>query len=504
MKIKWLLAIFLLALLPLVAQAEKKFSFAPDSGIGGFSFGFMWPADLAAPGKNLVALEGESSRGAGFTAIAWAAGGEVVAETRVFQNVMEGEAILIFETETKKDITAATGAFRSPHFGLVIRPDAKPRRTLLYTIDAFALPAHKAEATTGPVALYTDKLETVVFSPLDRFLVAMQAPQPDGSWLCGFEGLVEKIPAGTKLREIAVSGRGVNDTIVFWGAMLRAYHHRQRADEYADVGLSRLGYWTDNGGYYYYKTAPGKNYHQTLIAVRDDARRRGIPFGYFQIDSWWYPKSKSDNSIIQAFRGGSLLWEPIPELFPQGLPAFQKELGLPLTAHNRWYNVDSPYCKKYRCAVGTGDKRPALPIDPAFWDEIMDNAVKYGVQVYEQEPDRAFQPAECGVPAPRSLASIAEPRELDHRSHDRIVDPGSDIPCMRSHSALIRECEPRLTSCSEDWKLEDEMDCPVCGCGVARPASTSQLLVECECCGTVWVLAAETLLLERVLVGPEG
>jgi hypothetical protein len=48
------------------------------------------------------------------------------------------------------------------------------------------------------------------------------------------------------------------------------------------------------------------------------------------------------------------------------------------------------------------------------------------------------------------------------------------------------------------------MDCPVCGCCVVRSENSSQLLVECECCGTIWVLAAETLLLERVLVGPEG
>ena len=379
------LTLLLALVLPLVGRAEKNFSFAPDSGIGGFSFGFEWPADPAAPGKDLVALEGETSLGAGFTAIAWKAGGEQVAETRVFEQVIDGDAILIFETEIKKDILASTGVFRQPHFGLVVRPDAKPRRTLLYTIDAFSLPTRKAEATSGPVALYTDDFDAVVFSPLDRFLVAMSAPRPDGSWLCGFEGMVEKIPAGVKMKLIAVSGRGVNNTQVRWGAMLRAYHHRQRADAYADVGLSRLGYWTDNGAYYYYKTAPGKNYHETLIAARDDAVRRGIPYGYFQIDSWWYPKHESDSSILQAFRGGSLLWEPIPEMFPKGLPAFQQELGLPLIAHNRWYNIDSPYCKKYECATGFGEKRPALPIDPKFWDEIMDNAVKYGVQVYEQD-----------------------------------------------------------------------------------------------------------------------
>jgi hypothetical protein len=32
-----------------------------------------------------------------------------------------------------------------------------------------------------------------------------------------------------------------------------------------------------------------------------------------------------------------------------------------------------------------GGKKPALPIEPRFWDEIMDNAVEYGVSVYEQD-----------------------------------------------------------------------------------------------------------------------
>ncbi|HEX9123755.1 MAG TPA: hypothetical protein VF984_10450 [Actinomycetota bacterium] len=47
------------------------------------------------------------------------------------------------------------------------------------------------------------------------------------------------------------------------------------------------------------------------------------------------------------------------------------------------------------------------------------------------------------------------------------------------------------------------MDCPVCGCRVDL-ADPAQVLVECECCGTVWVLAPDHVHLDRVLVGPEG
>ena len=59
-------------------------------------------------------------------------------------------------------------------------------------------------------------------------------------------------------------GQGVNATVERWGDLLRADHSRERADRYADRGLSHLGYWTDNGGFYYYETEEGLNEQDTL------------------------------------------------------------------------------------------------------------------------------------------------------------------------------------------------------------------------------------------------
>ncbi|HEX9716482.1 MAG TPA: hypothetical protein VGA93_00895 [Actinomycetota bacterium] len=47
------------------------------------------------------------------------------------------------------------------------------------------------------------------------------------------------------------------------------------------------------------------------------------------------------------------------------------------------------------------------------------------------------------------------------------------------------------------------MDCPVCGCEV-QVKDPKLVVVECECCGTVWVRSDDHLKLDRVLVGPEG
>ncbi|GEM_PF-3648504 len=47
------------------------------------------------------------------------------------------------------------------------------------------------------------------------------------------------------------------------------------------------------------------------------------------------------------------------------------------------------------------------------------------------------------------------------------------------------------------------MDCPMCGCKVELERDGQQL-VECACCGAVWLVYERTLRLERVLVGAEG
>jgi len=58
------------------------------------------------------------------------------------------------------------------------------------------------------------------------------------------------------------------------------------------VSLNKVGYWTDNGASYYYRTADGMNYEQTLMAIKRDFERAGIQPGYIQLDSWFYPKGK--------------------------------------------------------------------------------------------------------------------------------------------------------------------------------------------------------------------
>ena len=356
---------------------------------------YLWPAEPGTAGGDLVELSAGAPERGIETDTPYGAlqaesmeisrSGEKVGTVTVYK-VPAGAAFeaYMIETKTEEDIKGPNSSFEEPSFAApAIRASKEYSGVLGFEEGAFAPPTDRPVASMGPTVLYTDNMDVMIFSSLNYFLTTIQSPA-DGEWRCGFHGEVESIPAGTVFRMLLVKGRGMNETVFKWGDLLRKYYDNRRESSYADVGLSHLGYWTDNGAYYYYKTAPDMDYHDTLLAVKAYADREGIPYGYFQIDSWWYPKAKT-NDLLSMATGGAIVWEPMKELFPQGLDDFQKELGLPLIAHNRWYDRESPYCDRYECVYGEGIKTAALPIEASFWDEIMDNALRYGVQVYEQD-----------------------------------------------------------------------------------------------------------------------
>ena len=361
----------------------------------GVSYRYLWPADLNQPGKNYQELvAGPATAVTQDTPLGPAAGeafelkdsaGAVVAEARVL-SLPGTPGVWIFQTVLKREVAKPTGDYNTPAFAFpALTAPRGYRHVFNFRVEEFVTPLRYAVPTTGPVVMYTEGLDAVVMSPLDNFMDAMQAPVK-GEWRCGFGGMLETIPAGVTASTLVVSGQGINASMLLWGGLIQKWYGHKTADPYADIALRKLGYWTDNGAYYYYRTEPGMNYAETLLAIKAYGEREKIPFGYIQLDSWWYPKATIDLKSSHN-RGGVSLWEPEPAMFPDGMEAFRAKLGLPLVAHNRYVADDSPYCKKYKCVMGApGDKRKgAYPIDPAYWDEIMDNAKKYGIEVYEQD-----------------------------------------------------------------------------------------------------------------------
>ena len=55
---------------------------------------------------------------------------------------------------------------------------------------------------------------------------------------------------------------------------------------------------------------------------------------FHKIDSWWYFKGPMQ---------GVTKWEPMTDLFPNGLDRVQQESGWPITAHNRFWSGLTDY-----------------------------------------------------------------------------------------------------------------------------------------------------------------
>lgn len=292
--------------------------------------------------------------------------------------VQEPETTWFVHRQPKELQGLATGQFARPALEYPPIPvDPRFRHALSFQMTPMMPPLRRGAPSHGPLILYGDDRETLVFSPADHFFESLV--WLDGDRIrYGVAGEIDTLPRDFTHRFVMVRGHGIEATIAAWGDLLRQEHGRARADRYADVGVATLGYWTDNGAAYYYTTAPGLNEEETLIQVKADADARGIPLGYLQLDSWWYFKDPGSGLLA----GGLIEWQPRPEMFPQGLKAFQQRLGLPLVTHNRWFALNNAYRDRYDFVEG---RSMSFPTSGDLFDQFLEDARSWGAITYEQD-----------------------------------------------------------------------------------------------------------------------
>jgi hypothetical protein len=232
----------------------------------------------------------------------------------------------------------------------------------------------------GPWILFDPADDAFLLSPASHFMTAALTHGGDGSLSSGIASQVASLPAGFEQRTVLVFGHGINSVFETWGQAMTAWNGKRRPANDADVVLDRIGYWTDNGASYYYRTEDGRSYPQTLQDAVSAFRAAGVEPGYVQLDSWWYPKGHADlwDSTDDPYRGGQYRLEAAPALFPQGLGAFAQALGLPLVTHARWIDPASPYRAQYRISGN-------VSTDPAYWRDRMQYLRAAGVVTYEQD-----------------------------------------------------------------------------------------------------------------------
>lgn len=231
-------------------------------------------------------------------------------------------------------------------------------------------------ASDSPWLSFDGNENGFLLSAASHFEQASTSMAADGSIASGIISSIGTLPAGFTQQTILTVGHGVNGIYRTWGTALTSLTGKARPASDDGVLLNKIGYWTDHGATYYYNDDPSLGYEGTLEAVAKDWAAKGIPLGYMQLDSWWYPKGPQAQWNDGA--DGEYLYEASPQLFPDGLAAFHSQLGLPLVTHARWIDPSSPYHSEYQMSGN-------VVTDPRFWQDRMNYLHSSGVVSYEQD-----------------------------------------------------------------------------------------------------------------------
>lgn len=295
--------------------------------------------------------------------------GARTAEIRVYEN----QPLALF-----RDVWKAAGANATPFPSFERLPEAPSRFS--YRRENFGLYEFGKLGPDGPWAIFDKQDRAMILSPADHFLVSTMEEQPGGTAMSGIVPAIQQMPAGFTHGTLIAAGNGVNRVFSVWGSALLALGGKQRPANDANVTLARLGYWTDNKTTYYYKFDPKLGYAGTLLAVRDEFNKLGLPLGYLQLDSWFYPKGPDSrwDEVGSSLEFGEDEYRADKSLFRQGLNAFQRDLGLPLVTHARWVAPQSPYHREFKMSGN-------VVIDPKFWKQTADYLHQAGVVTYEQD-----------------------------------------------------------------------------------------------------------------------
>jgi hypothetical protein len=228
----------------------------------------------------------------------------------------------------------------------------------------------------APVTVYDSAMNTVVLSPLNHFLSAVQTKSKtvDGYLACGVSGRVAKLPPGFTQETILYAGTGINQTMFDWGTKLLEKSGKSRSEFTKDETVKYLGYYTDNGAYYFDKNEHGKNFEQTMVDVADYLHSAKIPAKYLHLDANWYTFSKKD--------GGTLEWTPRKDAVPGGLKKLSERTGLPFAVQNSFWSADAKSKGKYHFLQSSTS---TLPTSSQFWMHLMQWSHQNNIKLYEQD-----------------------------------------------------------------------------------------------------------------------
>ncbi len=320
-----------------------------------------------------------------------------------------GIAVLRFQARDGLD-GIASGEFARPAVAWRFDPESRAAgdapeglRGFAYQYTEFAYPVFADEAlaiwrllpfrpaVVMPLGLVASDSRTLLLAPLHSFheqAIAVPAggDDLDAGVRVGWHGDLDQVDAGFATELAVIPGDGPRECLTRWAALLRARSGVVAPARDSDALGTHLSYWTDNGSAYWYRTQPGLDVESGIVATVDDLEARGMHIGAVQLDSWWYPHEvlrpfDTDDWVVPP--SGMVVWEPRPDVLPDGVAALHERLGRrPLVTHCRHLSASSPYLDAFPCWV---DADRAHPQTPELYERLLDQAVAWGVQTFEHD-----------------------------------------------------------------------------------------------------------------------
>lgn len=214
---------------------------------------------------------------------------------------------------------------------------------------------------SGPIAstmIDGSTSTTLVWSTLDSHKIVPQRTA-NGVYQMGIAGAIPSLPANFNYSILfTASDGGATQGMYYWGDVIQGYYDISYSKRLPSVTLTDVGYYTDDGAYYYV-WGGAKELHDPelsawipprpwpaekgLILVKEALYGMGVPVAYMQLDDWWYQGPfffGNVKSVVDWHASNS------SGLFPNGLPAFSDKLDLPLQLYTPFWN--DKFQTKYR------------------------------------------------------------------------------------------------------------------------------------------------------------
>lgn len=215
----------------------------------------------------------------------------------------------------------------------------------------------------------------------------------DSSLQWGWSGDLKVVPENFNTTIAAIIHTSPREALRIWSCMLRERHVFPSRSRYADITMSRLSYWTDNGAAYWYRREADLTLAESITStVQHIHNDLSIPIAAVELDSWFYPHQVSRDVQKVGYLHivpptGMMLWEPREDVLgPEGISTLHKHLnGRPLILHSRHISAHSPYINDVSTGPWWVHGDGAHPKTSALWHRFMQQAATWGAITFEQD-----------------------------------------------------------------------------------------------------------------------